>query len=293
MSAPFMGRAPVLEIGDDTYLLFGDDSDCFIGYDEAFSNALVIGNNATATAGAEGAISVLGYMGLSDYAGGPLNLGTTVSNKAFQASGEVDSTAASNTALAVIRAVADNSGGTALTTGSLKAYEAAVIGHTDDAATADYYAFHAGNASDGGGDGVFAALQVGTGWDASVKIGSGLFDFDGSDIDLDPTGDFTIDMDADKAVTLTLSDDFATALAVKVGSDNYLVIDSTDGSEVMTFGNATTDPDFSFLGTGGIGFFGATPAPKPDISGSRGGNAALADLLTELATLGLIADSSS
>lgn len=43
----------------------------------------------------------------------------------------------------------------------------------------------------------------------------------------------------------------------------------------------------------GIGFFAATPAAKPAVTGSRGGNAALASLLTALATLGLITDSSS
>lgn len=42
-----------------------------------------------------------------------------------------------------------------------------------------------------------------------------------------------------------------------------------------------------------IGFFGGTPGAKPTVSGSRGSNAALADLLTELATLGLITDSTS
>lgn len=41
---------------------------------------------------------------------------------------------------------------------------------------------------------------------------------------------------------------------------------------------------------GNIGFYGATPGSKPTISGSRGGNAALADLLTNLAALGLITD---
>lgn len=46
--------------------------------------------------------------------------------------------------------------------------------------------------------------------------------------------------------------------------------------------------------TGGkIGFFGTAPAAKPTVTGSRGGNAALASLLTQLATLGLIVDSSS
>jgi hypothetical protein len=43
----------------------------------------------------------------------------------------------------------------------------------------------------------------------------------------------------------------------------------------------------------GLGFFNTTPVAKPTVSGSRGGNAALADLLTELATLGLITDSTS
>ncbi|MFG3510245.1 hypothetical protein ACGF5F_32635 [Streptomyces sp. NPDC047821] len=39
-----------------------------------------------------------------------------------------------------------------------------------------------------------------------------------------------------------------------------------------------------------LGFHGATPVAKQTVTGSRGGNAALADLLTKLATLGLIAD---
>jgi len=49
----------------------------------------------------------------------------------------------------------------------------------------------------------------------------------------------------------------------------------------------------SITGTNYLGFYGTTPAIKPTVSGSRGSNAALADLLTELATLGLITDSSS
>lgn len=42
-----------------------------------------------------------------------------------------------------------------------------------------------------------------------------------------------------------------------------------------------------------VGFYGAAPAAKPTVTGSRGGNAALASLLTGLATLGLVTDSSS
>lgn len=42
-----------------------------------------------------------------------------------------------------------------------------------------------------------------------------------------------------------------------------------------------------------IGFLGAAASARPTISGSRGGNAALASLLTALATLGLITDSTT
>lgn len=41
------------------------------------------------------------------------------------------------------------------------------------------------------------------------------------------------------------------------------------------------------------GFFGATPVGRPAVTGSRGGNAALASLLTALATLGLITDNTT
>lgn len=47
------------------------------------------------------------------------------------------------------------------------------------------------------------------------------------------------------------------------------------------------------LNATGIGFFNTTPAAKPTVTGSRGGNAALASFLTGLATLGLVTDSST
>lgn len=42
-----------------------------------------------------------------------------------------------------------------------------------------------------------------------------------------------------------------------------------------------------------LGFYNAATTAKPTVTGSRGGNAALASLLTALATLGLITDSTS
>ncbi len=42
-----------------------------------------------------------------------------------------------------------------------------------------------------------------------------------------------------------------------------------------------------------LAFFGGTPHVKPAVTGSRGGNAALASLITALADLGLITDSTT
>ena len=50
--------------------------------------------------------------------------------------------------------------------------------------------------------------------------------------------------------------------------------------------------DFYHKGTY-LGFYNATANAKQTVTGSRGGNAALADLLTKLANLGLITDSTS
>jgi hypothetical protein len=42
-----------------------------------------------------------------------------------------------------------------------------------------------------------------------------------------------------------------------------------------------------------MGFFNTAPVAKPTVTGSRGGNAALASLLTALANLGLITNNTS
>lgn len=42
-----------------------------------------------------------------------------------------------------------------------------------------------------------------------------------------------------------------------------------------------------------LGFYGATPVLKPSVTGSKGGNVALANLMTALANLGLVIDSTT
>src|SRR6185436_19467078 len=53
------------------------------------------------------------------------------------------------------------------------------------------------------------------------------------------------------------------------------------------------DTEAIAIGALALGFFGTPATAQPTVSGSRGANAALASLLTALAGLGLIVDSSS
>jgi hypothetical protein len=87
--------------------------------------------------------------------------------------------------------------------------------------------------------------------------------------------------------------------------------DSTGASGTRTGGNCTMRPGSGASGNGvldlqngagisrvkvndtGIGFYAAAPVAQATVTGSRGGNAALADLLTKLANLGLIVDGTS
>ncbi|MEU2002078.1 hypothetical protein ACH47B_13400 [Rhodococcus sp. NPDC019627] len=72
--------------------------------------------------------------------------------------------------------------------------------------------------------------------------------------------------------------------------DVYTSMSFIDGRNIGIGGGTGSQ-----IGTSGskMGFFGATPVARSSVTGSRGGNAALADLLTKLAALGLIVDSTS
>ena len=61
---------------------------------------------------------------------------------------------------------------------------------------------------------------------------------------------------------------------------------------VRIFGNGAVILETSSNSTA-LGFFGTAPVTKPAVAGSRGGNAALASLLTSLANLGLVTDGST
>ena len=61
----------------------------------------------------------------------------------------------------------------------------------------------------------------------------------------------------------------------------------------MAKGISSVDMVRAFGEGGMLGFFGAAAIAKPTVTGSKGGNAALASLITALSNLGLVTDSSS
>lgn len=104
-------------------------------------------------------------------------------------------------------------------------------------------------------------------------------------------------------------------IGINEADDNAIIVDFTGmtfrhliGNEVSLYLSAAStqlSPSPGVVPIGGavqtlrtvsgpmVGFYDASPQLQPTITGSRGGNAALASLLTELATLGLIVDGTS
>jgi len=80
------------------------------------------------------------------------------------------------------------------------------------------------------------------------------------------------------------------------GTFGFKIIHDTT-LDILTINSRVSGVDTEIMrftrATGALGFFGSAGGTKPTITGSRAGNAALADLLTEGATLGLWLDSSS
>jgi hypothetical protein len=69
----------------------------------------------------------------------------------------------------------------------------------------------------------------------------------------------------------------------------YLSSRSFSGGTIVALTAGLTAPS----GNAALGFFGESPVGRPVVTGSRGGNAALASLLTALAALGLVTNSTT
>lgn len=73
---------------------------------------------------------------------------------------------------------------------------------------------------------------------------------------------------------------------MRLSAGEQMVIDGT--SARIEYGSTRVEANAT-----GVGFNGSAPVAKPAVTGSRGGNAALASLLTALASEGLITDSTT
>lgn len=120
------------------------------------------------------------------------------------------------------------------------------------------------------------ALEIGTG-----RTGSGI-----SHIDL--VGDTTY---TDYGARLARQGGANAATQLIHRGTGNLELSTTDASGGLTL--ASSSGVKVALNTTGLAFQGSSPIAKPTVTGSRGGNAALASLLTALANYGLITDSSS
>jgi hypothetical protein len=88
-------------------------------------------------------------------------------------------------------------------------------------------------------------------------------------------------------------------LVSDLGSGDLYVWDSVNSKSQLQFtagsgaGGGTTDVNSALKVEGSVGFYGTSPQTKKTVTGSTGGNAALASLLTQLAALGLITNSTT
>lgn len=107
---------------------------------------------------------------------------------------------------------------------------------------------------------------------------------------------------ANGAVLIMGAENDGSASGAGIGANGNVLVVSDVGAgarwlvdaegDTWQAGDATIAGDLDHNGSN-VGFYGTAPASKQAVAGSRGGNAALASLLSALATIGLITDSST
>lgn len=114
--------------------------------------------------------------------------------------------------------------------------------------------------------------------------------FTGQNLNLDPTGDFLLDMDLNERVILTVSDNEEEAFLLRESTNGYLKIDTRTAAQAMSFGNASTNPTYNFLGTsltslgGQIKISGGSPGASKILTSDATGLATWETTPTQLAT---------
>lgn len=130
-------------------------------------------------------------------------------------------------------------------------------------------------------------LVVGYQPGGSAKI----LDCDAAVVDVDGSSTVTIRSTAGNVSIIANAVLALTGASVNITGTLTVTNNATFNNDV-TVGDDLTVTDALSVG-GNVGFYGTSPQGKPTVSGSRAGNAALADLLNELAGLGLINNSTS
>jgi hypothetical protein len=91
---------------------------------------------------------------------------------------------------------------------------------------------------------------------------------------------------------IVINTDNSRATKLRLSSNQVLAGGTAANLILKLLGKGTGGVQVDAAG-GRVGFYGTTPVARPSITGSRGGNAALASLITQLASQGLVTDNTT
>lgn len=131
------------------------------------------------------------------------------------------------------------------------------------------------------------STQWATGSTLKWKVGSKTFtEISG----VGPSNRVSLTLSANRSATGSNYGDVSLTSYNDAGQSTYLTVAANGLNSIINLG--TYSGTQIGIHDNELGFFGADPVVKPTVTGAKGGNAALGSLLTALATLGLITDSS-
>jgi hypothetical protein len=91
--------------------------------------------------------------------------------------------------------------------------------------------------------------------DAAISVGAG------NDLSLSHNGTNSVITNSTGELQIAVVDNTATSFVVLEGSNLYIDVTTTNGSEAVNFGNTSTDPAFEFKGTGTLTVGGSVIVP--------------------------------
>ena len=97
----------------------------------------------------------------------------------------------------------------------------------------------------------------------------------------DADGDATWQTLSVDTSTITIVDNDSTAFEVKEGTNSYINISTLNGTELVTFGNAVTTPDWTFTGDPHVGIGVASTTARLEVEDAGTGNLVLLKLTAD------------